>query len=232
MKTQERIIEGRSQQKFKMKSTIIGLSGLAGAGKDLFFSILSQKVNCKRFALADELKRETKPILLENYGIDPTTCSREEKEKIRDFLVFHGSFRRDETDGRYWIDKLTPSLKNHSGGYAVVTDVRYDEHPLDEVHWLKNEMKGVLVHISRFTEVPYANVPNIKQRAFIEPPNEKERINDPILKEKSDYQFAWPTTLGHEKYVNTKLSKHVDKFLAWLEKDLEFRRYRDDLPNE
>ena len=141
MKTQERIIEGRSQQKFKMKNRIIGLSGLAGAGKDLFFSILSEKINCKRFALADELKRETKPILLENYGIDPTTCSREEKEKIRDFLVFHGSFRRDETNGRYWIDRLTPSLKNHSDGCAVVTDIRYDEHPLDEVHWYQGSRR-------------------------------------------------------------------------------------------
>ena len=211
-----------------MKSKVIGLSRLAGAGKDLFFSILSQKMKCKRFALADELKEETKPLLLKQYGIDPTTCSREDKEKIRDFLVFHGSLRRSESKGRYWIDKLTPSIASHSGSVAVVTDIRYDEHPLDEVHWLKQEMKGVLVHISRYTDIPYANTPNIKRRQFVEPPNERERLNDPVLKEKSDYQFAWPTTLGQDKYVHMKLSKYVDNFLVWLEKDLEFRRFNDE----
>lgn len=211
-----------------MKSKVIGLSGLAGAGKDLFFSILSEKMECKRFALADELKEETKPLLLEKYGIDPTTCSREDKEKIRDFLVFHGGVRRSESEGRYWIDKLTPSITSHRGSVAVVTDIRYDEYPLDEVHWLKQEMKGVLVHISRYTDVPYANTPSIKRRKFVEPPNERERSNDPILKEKSDYQFAWPTTLGQDKYVHMKLSKYVDNFLVWLEKDLEFRRFNDE----
>ena len=55
---------------------IIGISGVAGAGKDLFFKLLSQKIKCKRFSLGDELKEEIKPYCLAHFGIDPTNCSR------------------------------------------------------------------------------------------------------------------------------------------------------------
>ena len=96
-----------------MKNRVIGISGIAGCGKDLFFSLLSKQVSCKRFALADELKLETKEILVSNYGIDPTSCGREDKDKIRPFLVFHGGLRREQTDGRYWVDRLTPKINKH-----------------------------------------------------------------------------------------------------------------------
>ena len=79
-----------------MKNKVIGLSGIAGCGKDLFFSLLSKRLSCKRFALADELKQETKDILVPNYGIDPVTCGREDKDRIRPFLVFHGGLRREQ----------------------------------------------------------------------------------------------------------------------------------------
>ena len=70
-----------------MKRTVIGLSGVAGVGKDLFFQLLSKKINVRRFALADALKREASIWTYKQYGIDALNCSREEKEVIRRFLV-------------------------------------------------------------------------------------------------------------------------------------------------
>ena len=73
---------------------IIGLSGVAGAGKDLFYSLLEQSLPCVKASLADSLKRETSEWCKEHYGIDPLRCTREEKDIIRPFLVFHGVNKR------------------------------------------------------------------------------------------------------------------------------------------
>jgi hypothetical protein len=208
-----------------MKNKVIGIGGIAGCGKDLFFSLLSKRLPCKRFALADELKLETKDVLVSNYGIDPLTCGREDKDKIRPFLVFHGGIRREQTDGRYWVDKLTPKIKTHmESGYGqnvVVTDVRYDEKSKDEVHWLKEEIGGVLLHLSCYEEVvkgidPKGSVSSV--RVFPHPPNETERLNDPRLKAQADYILAWPKITGPLKFIEHSLMTHVDKFALWLRK--------------
>ena len=48
----------------------IGLSGVAGAGKDLFYSLLSKRIPCQRFSLADGLKSDVRDWCIENYNID------------------------------------------------------------------------------------------------------------------------------------------------------------------
>ena len=212
-----------------MRNKVIGISGIAGCGKDLFFSLLSKRMQCKRFALADELKLETKDILLTNYGIDPLVCNRKDKEKIRPFLIFHGGLRREQTNGRYWVEKLTPKIKTYlesengpaGSSFAVVTDVRYDEKDKDEVHWLKEEVGGVLLHLSRYEEVVDRIDPKgmvSSARIFPPAPNEKERLNDPRLKEKADYILAWPSISGPPKFVEHSLLSHVDRFVLWLKK--------------
>ena len=61
----------------KIKNKVIGLAGVAGAGKDLFFKILKESVpNVKRYALADELKEELFEWSHMNYGIDTMRCTR------------------------------------------------------------------------------------------------------------------------------------------------------------
>ena len=206
-----------------MKNKVIGISGIAGCGKDLFFSLLSKQASCRRFALADELKLETKEILVSNYGIDPTSCSREDKDRIRPFLVFHGGGRREQTDGRYWVDKLTPKINKHieSGDEEniVVTDIRYSEKSKDEVHWLKEEIGGVLLHLSCYEEVvkgidPKGTVTSV--RVFPPPPNETEKLNDPKLKDQADYILAWPKITGSSKFIEDSLMTYVDKFAVWL----------------
>ena len=49
-----------------MKNKIIGIAGVAGAGKDLFYELLSAKTKCRRFSLGDELKKEIRPYCLEH----------------------------------------------------------------------------------------------------------------------------------------------------------------------
>ena len=63
---------------------VIGLAGVAGSGKDTFYSILSSKINAKRFSLADKLK-EVKPWCWKHYGIDPLNCHR---HKRNDSCIF------------------------------------------------------------------------------------------------------------------------------------------------
>jgi hypothetical protein len=201
---------------------IIGISGVAGAGKDLFFSIINNKISCKRFALADSLKEESRPHILSLYGIDILNCSREQKNIVRPFLVGAGLTRRKMTNGRYWIEKLEPKIKefiynyyckdaNQEPVYPCVTDIRYSEYENDEVGWLKDEMGGVLVHISRFTK-------QNGRKVFISPANEEERKQDPKLKAKADYMLEWETQTGSKEQITKTLSRGLNDFVSFLEK--------------
>ena len=84
---------------------IIGISGVAGCGKDTFYSLLSQSVPCSKFSLADELKKEVQQWCRMHYGIDSVTCSREENELIREFLVYLGTAKRRASEGEYLCDR-------------------------------------------------------------------------------------------------------------------------------
>ena len=127
---------------------VIGLSGVAGSGKDTFFAILQSKIDCRRLSLADKLKQEVQDWCATNYGIDPLNCTRKEKEIIRPFLVFHATLQRESSEGRYWIDQLDQAFNiaspfnqfpvvNEEGVILrsdetiVITDIRYDDY--DEV---------------------------------------------------------------------------------------------------
>lgn len=192
----------------------IGLSGVAGAGKDLFFSLLSRKMKCTKFSLADALKKEVSPFTQKFYGIDPLTCSREKKEAIRPLLVTHGTIKRSQSNGRHWINKLNKKIKNNKNNLAssivIITDIRYDDYPEDEVYWLMEELGGYLVHISLYDVVPRLNA---DFRKYVMPANEEEARNNPKLQNKADYIIEWP----REK-DKALLGTHVNAFLEWLKK--------------
>tara|TARA_Y100001938_G_scaffold131492_1_gene188657 strand:- start:14162 stop:14800 length:639 start_codon:yes stop_codon:yes gene_type:complete len=199
----------------------IGLSGVAGAGKDLFFSMLSEKIQCQRLSLADELKEDVKDWCLYNYGIDPTSCSREDKDVLRPFLVFHGMQKRNKSDGRYWIDRLQLKIKAleqkvknspFEDMYGVITDIRYDDYEWDEVGFLKNELNGCLVHILQYEEESDSNE-GCLYRHPRQPANDEEARNDPKLKKKADFNIEWKFL---ENGQIDKLTPHVDDFVEWL----------------
>jgi hypothetical protein len=191
-----------------MKTVFVGISGVAGSGKDLFFKLLKNELDKKgiaahRYSLADSLKRECSPYLLQHHQIDIFNCSRKEKDSVRPFLVFHGTMKRNASKGRHWIEILNRKITEENlTGVVCVTDIRYDEFERDEVDWVKDELGGVLVHICH---------------KGVKPANAEETRQDPRLLEKCDYPIEWTTVKGGQNEVESQLTeKYVNKFVDWL----------------
>lgn len=206
----------RKERKTKM---IIGVSGVAGAGKDLFVETCIKELaksgkTGARLALATALKEEVKDWCIEHYNIDPTNCSREDKEKIRDFLVAHGTTKRHASEGRHWVKKLQPQIENIKDNYdyLFVSDLRYADYPKDEVYWLKEELQGPLVHVSQYSLEP---MPYEVIKVFRNPANQEESRNDPKLLERADFKLKWEYNtdmMTKDKYIASK----VHEFINWL----------------
>jgi pantothenate kinase len=189
------------------KYTNIGLSGVAGCGKNTAASIfgkLFQRLNLpyREFSIANNLKKEIRSVSKDLYGIDSFNCSREEKDLIRPFLVAHGEIKRKLSNGRYWVDQVNSELDPEK--INIITDVRFNEYAKDEVYWIKNEIKGVLVHISQFEEKD-------SKRIFLQPANQAEAKNDPLVKREADFILNW----RREKDA-TKQILNCEKLLKWL----------------
>ena len=211
---------------------IIGLSGVASAGKDSFYRLLESKLRkahleIARYAIADRLKEELRNFAGWYYELDLVTCSPEQKEDMRPLMVFHGNYMRKMTDGKYWVDFLKREIERKTPeGIVCITDVRYDEFESDEVEWLKNELGGTLVHISRYTSLKSTTaIDNIggiedvgEKRSYIMPANEHETINDPKIRAKADYILEWETVQGSLEEVDEQLSPYVDSFWDWYTK--------------
>ena len=199
-------------------NTIIGISGVAGSGKDTFFELLSARAPCRKYSLADELKKEVSQWCRMHYGIDPETCSREEKEIVRPFLVFHGVTKRHASNGRHWIDKINDRIiKDKVHGFKIITDIRYDEYENDEASWLKNELNGTLIHVSQYEIKKVTSKKNWPKeeitRVFRKPANEEEARNDPRIKKKSDFNIEWEFIKNGQI---SELNSYIDNFFKWL----------------
>lgn len=155
----------------------IGICGYAGSGKDTLCNLLSKKLNVFRIGLADSLKHEVREKCLKIYGIDPLTCSREEKEFIRPFLVSYSKVKRFETNGRYFCDKasnIINAIPQNKYDYVVIPDIRYENQ---EVFWLKKELGGALICVEREDQVKH---------------NSEESENFPSLIKHIDFSVIWP----------------------------------------
>lgn len=192
---------------------VIGISGVAGSGKDTFFHLLNQRINCKRVSLADALKEEVNEWTIKHYGIDALTCSREEKNEIRDFLVFHASKKRKISNGRHWVDIANKKISEHnSNNHIVITDIRYNHYENDEVSWLKNELGGILVHVRMYEEIPDSNEGALI-RHYSQPANEEEAFHDPEVRKDADYQLDWPKFKDKDN-LEELLAPYVDEFTS------------------
>ncbi len=186
----------------------IGVSGVAGSGKDFFVERLIESLKkrgklAKRFSLADNLKVEAKSAILKKYGIDPTNCSREDKDIIRPELVKIAKQKRKDTSGRYWIDKLESRIEESElCDYYCISDIRYAEYESDELSWIKKEKKGILVHVCKYY------LEDAAARVHL-PANSEEGRNDPILAENADYHVLW-------RHGTSNPEKVIDGFLNWL----------------
>jgi len=201
---------------------MIGISGIAGAGKDLFCKLLLKEIQGTRIALADPLKEETRGFILQKYAIDILNCSLEEKNKVRNLLVFYGGIKRYETKGEYWTNKAQKKA-DACKGVPVVTDIRYAEYENDEVQWLKGKNKGVLIHLRKYCEIETMDNEQVR-RIYFDPPNEDERRNDPKLIEKADYSIEWPHIEDAKtEEIKKELTPYAKEFAEWYKKKKDIK---------
>lgn len=187
------------------RTKIVGISGVARAGKDTFY-LLSEKfiyeelgLSCKRYSLADALKEECKDYLKNNFNLDVYSQDPIIKSKFRPFLVWYGDRKREQTKATYFTKILEKKIKQDKDvDVALITDIRYGEYDHDEVHWLKNDLNGKLVHVQRVDS----------NGNFVEPPNDNERRNDPLLQQHADYRIQWDSEIDPtDPYFLTKMYK-------------------------
>ena len=121
---------------FKYKN--IGIGGVAGCGKNTVANIIIKllqrmELPYRELSIAKNLKKEVSCVSRELYGIDSTNCTREEKDIIRPFLVSHGEIKRNLSNGRHWVEKITEELAPEK--INIITDVRFNKYEKDEVFW-------------------------------------------------------------------------------------------------
>ena len=198
-----------------MSNQFLGIAGAATVGKDTYYKLLKEicledfGVNAVRFALADSLKKDLFSFILEKYNVDIFNCSTEDKNKVRHELVNHARTMRQNTKGRYWIEKLHSEIEAYKrsenfkqSDIFCVTDIRHFEYPADEVVWLKEENKGVLIYVEKFFD----------DVSICSPANNDEARNDPLLREHCDYRVRWRHA-DPEKYLKSLVKKTVDIFV-------------------
>jgi len=169
---------------------IIAVSGVARAGKDTIANGLADvlkdmnpSLKILRVSFADDLKSEMRDFILEKFNIDTLSVDGKDKELIRPLLVAHGQVRRNQTQGRYWVDILEKKIQTINPDITIISDLRFAEQDADELFWLKKN-NGKLIHVSRFNLIE-----NKKQ--FVKPVNSDEKRNDPVLKNNSDFLISW-----------------------------------------
>lgn len=170
---------------------IIGVTGFARTGKDLYCNIAKNicamnGLIAKRYAFADELKREVEPFLRDLCGVDVWTNDTEIKTDIRDFLVWYGTTFWRKREPLRWVSRVETAIKNDRHiDVAFVSDARYP----NEGHWV-HANEGWLVHLTKYSKVS-PDGGRTWNRVYQKAPNSEEEKNDPIVKKMSDFQIVW-----------------------------------------
>ena len=177
---------------------VIGVRGLARAGKDTFVTIaknilIKNGYTAKQYSFAEQLKKEVEPFLKKTCGVDVWTNDSEIKKDIRDFLVWYGTTFWRKRDPKRWIRGVDNQIKSDGTkiDFALVSDVRYP----NEGEWV-HSWNGYLVHVEAYKDqliyCPMTGqTAGATEKKYFEAPNEQEEINDPIVKAASDYKLEW-----------------------------------------
>jgi hypothetical protein len=216
------------------KIKVIGVGGFARAGKDTFVKIASKILeengySSEKLAFADALKKDLDPFLTEKYSISAFTDNTDEKKVIRPFLVAHGCGKREQTQGRYWVEKIQGQLQLYSDllerfpqtydkKVYFVSDCRFP----NEVKWLHENWNGWFVHLKRysvkkwhptipmdaFRHNPVLNdvSPPTDIRSYDEAPNAEEAKNDPLCVEAADYRLELENVMERTAREGNKIT--------------------------
>jgi hypothetical protein len=160
---------------------MIGIGGLARAGKDTLASDLSEiikadmGVDVKIFSLAWPVKWQLNDLFESYYHLSPFTEDTEEKKIIRPIMVAHGEQMKQKFGKDIWLKELLGTIHEdlrYKEFFPIISDVRFDF----EVEAIKNE-NGQVIHISKIGNLP---------------PNEIEALNDPLVAKEADLNHTWP----------------------------------------
>lgn len=213
-----------------MSKRYIGISGVARSGKNLFCDIskkiLTEKygVTCSSYALAFYLKNDCREFIKDKLGLDVFTENTDEKKIFREMLVWYGDVKRKQSEGRYWTEKLQADIEKDNSDVIFITDIRYDFYPKDEVYWIKKDLNGTLIHVSKYTygfppdgRRIRSDVADTQQKIWVEPANDHERWNDPKVKAAADYTVAWPHIKSDGKtYDDIVNDEHLNSLITPL----------------
>jgi len=191
----------------------IGISGAALVGKDTFCSCLSMyfelksqnKIKAKRCSIAgDVIRKDLKELILKKLDVEVDPTEYLQKTLLRPLMVEYGRYMRNQTEGRYFIETLNKNKQFAKNFVPIIPDIRYAEFEKDELYWLKNEKKGILIFL---------------ERNGIKPANEFEEKNNILLKEEADFVFEIPNfkdMTDYCVYINDKVEKVVTTYLQGI----------------
>jgi hypothetical protein len=169
---------------------IVGVGGLARAGKDLFCAVAANTLKqhnktSVKLAFADELKNDIDGFCKDRYKISAWTTDPNTKRIIRRILVAHGCIMREIGDGTYWIKKMEEKIEKEKDKEIIfISDVRF----LNEVKFVQS-LNGKVIHLSKYNVI--GDIPHHTERYFQLPPNDEEKLNDPLVQDAADYTVEW-----------------------------------------
>ena len=183
-----------------MSVLYIGIAGVARSGKDslaLEIENLIRSYKGKtiyRTSLAQPLKEDCKDFIKQYLGLNVFTDNNEEKATFREFLVWYGKVKRQQTEGKYWTNLLDERAQKFQPDICIIPDVRYQQYDEDEVSWLKAKPNNILIHLQRIAI----------NGEIVPPANMDESINDSIIQNSADYKIIWPTFTDDNKQNNMR----------------------------
>lgn len=197
-----------------LKNTIyyppIGISGAALVGKDTLCAALignfkkKYGLDAKRYSIAgDKVRKDLKGFLRKSLGYDVDMYDPEQKELLRPLMVEYGRYVRNQTNGRYFIDNMNKTKSFGKGIIPIIPDIRYAEYEKDELYWIKNEKKGILIFL---------------ERRGIKPANKFERDNNIIIKKEANFVFNIPNFKSETSY-NLYVEGFIEDIVTTYQQD-------------
>jgi len=183
-----------------MSVLYIGVAGVARSGKDSLALEIENLIRSSkgktiyRTSLAKPLKDDCEDFIKEYLGLNVFTDNNEEKATFREFLVWYGKVKRQQTEGKYWTNLLDERVEKFQPDICIIPDVRYQQYAEDEVSWLKAKPNNILIHLQRIAI----------NGEIVPPANMDESINDSIIQNSADYKILWPTFTDENKQDNMR----------------------------